>query len=84
MPSGYKAAMGIFIIVILILLWIPFYEVFGAPGGFVDTLNSVTGDTNVQNYNETGRQIFYFVPLIIIIVIAIWVFKEDYPEVGNE
>lgn len=81
MASVYKFIIGVGMIIMLSLLWIGLNEPFGQPGGLVDAFNAVTTDSGVINYNETGRQIFYYALLFFIIIIAIWIFKEDREQV---
>lgn len=77
MPSGYKAVIGLAAIVLLALLWIPIYEIYGGTGGIVDSFNTIATDADVINANESARLISYWILFIFIIVIVIWVLKEE-------
>jgi len=81
MPSGYKLAIGVCTILVLILVWIGTYEAIGAPNGIIDRIadSNITSDTAVMEKNEIARNVLYWSPLIIIAIIFIWVIKEDTP-----
>lgn len=79
MPSAYKFIVGIAAIIIMALVWIPLNEVFGQADGIVDTFNSVTTDQTIINYNNTMRQVYYYSLLVMILIIGIWILKEDQP-----
>lgn len=82
MASVFKLVIGFIAIIILAFLWIPLYEAFGGVGGFVDTFNSQTTDPDIITNNNTARQIFYWTLFAMILMIFIWILKEDRPNVA--
>jgi len=77
MASVFKLVIGFISIITLIFLWIPINEAFGGAGGIVDIMNNQTTDPDIIENNETARQIMYWMLIAFIILILIWIVKED-------
>lgn len=84
MPSAYKLVIGTALILTLSLIWIGTYEIVGAAGGIIESMNNMSSDASVNSYNNTAGQIMYYSILIIVIIIIIWIIKEDRSVAFNE
>jgi hypothetical protein len=72
--SGFKLIIGILVIILCALLWIPLGYVFGEVGV---ALNSMTTDAGTIERNNILMQAFYYTLAIIIIGIVIYIIKPD-------
>lgn len=82
--SGYKLILGAILIIMIALLWIPLNEVMGGSDGLTDIFNSEANDSEVIEYNNTANSIWYYTAFFFVIVIGLWVIKEEKPSMGVE
>jgi hypothetical protein len=76
--GAYKLIVGLLIIVLCSLIWIPMNYVFGLTGA---ALNGMLTDADAISRNNSVMQLYYWTLMIIIIAIFIWIVK---PEKGEE
>jgi len=83
--TGYNLIIGVAIIIVIALVWIPINEIMREDGGVVDIMNNMTNATetpDVITYNNMAGEITYYSLFLVIIIVGLYIIKSGIKERG--